>query len=78
MATAVKESLLGSEREESLSFQSKASFDLHAKADEQTGEKYMNKDDFVDAIAPTSENYVCHMPFPMLRYKSILIMKPTA
>ena len=58
MATAIKESLLGSEREEGLSFQSKASFERYSTPDEKTGEKYMTQDDFIEAIAPASENYV--------------------
>lgn len=61
MATAtaaIKDSLLGSERELGLSFQSKANFERHARTDENTGDRYMGLDDFVDAIAPVSENYV--------------------
>ena len=61
MATAkaaIKESLLGTTVEPELSTQSKATFDRNAKQDEATGEKYMSEEDFVDAIAPASEDYV--------------------
>ena len=61
MATAklaVKESLLGSTREPELSQQTKATFDRNARQDEATGDSYMIEEDFVNAIAPTNENYV--------------------
>ncbi|KAG8526980.1 uncharacterized protein KY384_008409 [Bacidia gigantensis] len=54
---AVKESILGADREPDLSFQSKATFEQYAQADENTGEKFMGQDDFVNAIAPATENY---------------------
>ena len=56
---AIKETLLGTESEPDLSLQSKASFDRNARTDEATNEKYMTEDDFVNAIAPSTENYVC-------------------
>ena len=61
MATAglaVKESLLGTTREPELSTQTKATFDHNARQDETTGDLYMTEEDFVDAVAPRSENYV--------------------
>lgn len=61
MATAkiaIKESLLGTTQEPGLSLQSKATFDRHARQDEETKEPFMIEEDFVDAIAPDSENYV--------------------
>ena len=61
MATAkiaVKESLLGVEKEPNLSSQTKATFDKNAKIDEATGEAYLTEDDFVNAVAPETENYV--------------------
>lgn len=61
MATAkqaIKESLLGTTREPELSQQTKATFDRNARQDEATGEYYLNEEDFVNAIAPASENYV--------------------
>ena len=61
MATAklaVKESLLGTTREPELSQQTKATFDRNARQDDATGDFYMTEEDFVNAIAPASENYV--------------------
>ena len=61
MATAkqaVKESLLGTAREPELSQQTKAAFDRNARQDDATGELFMTEEDFVNAIAPASENYV--------------------
>ena len=61
MATAklaVKESLLGATREPELSTQTKATFDRNARQDGTTGELFMTEEDFVNAIAPKSENYV--------------------
>ena len=65
MATAkqaVKETLLGTTREPELSQQTKATFDRNARQDEATGDHYMTEDDFVNAIAPASENYVSLRP----------------
>lgn len=56
--TAIKESLLGITVEPELSTQTKATFDRNARQDEATGEKYMTEEDFVNAIAPDSEDYV--------------------
>ena len=61
---AIKESLLGSEQEPDLSIQSKANFDRNARTDEVTGEKYMLEEDFVNAIAPSTENYVSRIHLP--------------
>ena len=61
MATAklaVKESLLGTTIEPELSQQTKATFDRNARQDDATGEYFMTEEDFVNAIAPASENYV--------------------
>lgn len=55
---AIKESLLGTTREPELSQQTKATFDRNARQDEATGDYYMIEEDFVNAIAPDSENYV--------------------
>ncbi|MCJ1455959.1 mitochondrial aspartate-glutamate transporter agc1 [Mycoblastus sanguinarius] len=60
MATAkatVKETLLGTTIDREVSVQTKATFDRNARQDEGHGEKYMTEEDFVNAIAPTSENY---------------------
>ena len=61
MATAklaVKESLLGTTRDPELSIETKAAFDRNARQDETTGELFLTEEDFVNAVAPTSENYV--------------------
>ena len=56
--TAVKESLLGATLEPEISSQSKATFDRNSRQDEETGEQYMSEEDFVNAVAPASEDYV--------------------
>ncbi|KAI1765623.1 mitochondrial carrier [Hypoxylon sp. FL1150] len=54
----VKESLLGSKEPSSnLSASHRASFIHNAKKDEQTGELYMGPEEFVEAIAPPTEDY---------------------
>ncbi|KAI4156865.1 MAG: hypothetical protein L6R39_000955 [Caloplaca ligustica] len=53
----VKESLVGTVLEPSLSTDAQATFERHAKKDESNGELYMTEDDFVDAIAPANEDY---------------------
>lgn len=61
MATAkqaVTESLLGTTREPELSHQTRVTFDRNARQDEATGDYFMTEEDFVNAIAPSSENYV--------------------
>lgn len=59
---AVKESLtealLGSTEEPQLSQQTRAAFMKHAIKDEATGEHYLGENEFIDAIAPESEDYV--------------------
>ena len=64
MATAklaVKESLLGTTREPELSIQTKATFDRNARQDGTSEELFMTEEDFVNAIAPESENYVSQL-----------------
>lgn len=56
--TAIKESLLGTTLEPEISSQSKATFDRNSRQDEETGEQYMTEEDFVNAVAPASEDYV--------------------
>ncbi len=55
---AVKETLVGTTREPELSSQTKASFDRNARQDEEAGELYMTETEFVNAIAPATEDYV--------------------
>lgn len=66
LATAkevVKESLLGVEEpaDLQLSAQTKATFDKNARKDEETGELYMGEPEFVNAVAPETEDYVSHI-----------------
>ena len=66
----IKESLVGTVTEPQLSEGSRAEFLKHAHKDED-GEYYMTEQEFINAIAPTSEDYVClhyllpHSPFPV-------------
>ena len=54
---AVKESLVGVSQEPQLSQQSKVTFIKNSRQDE-SGEPYMNEEDFINAIAPVDEDYV--------------------
>jgi solute carrier family 25 aspartate/glutamate transporter 12/13 len=60
--TAVKESLLGSQQPEHLSSQTKSRFNSQAAKDADTGELYMGPDEFINAIAPPTEDYVSIYP----------------
>lgn len=55
---AVKASLVGVEQELQLSQQIRVNFMQHARVDEESGEYYMNKEQFIEAIAPKNEDYV--------------------
>lgn len=55
---AVKETLVGTTREPELSSQTKATFDRNARQDDENGEPYMTETEFVNAIAPATEDYV--------------------
>ena len=59
---AISETLVGTTREPQLSQQTRATFDSHARKDGDDGELYMLEEDFVDAIAPKTENYVSTVP----------------
>lgn len=56
----VKKALIGAVVEEDvqLSAQSKATFDKNARKDEQTGELFMGEEEFINAVAPMTEDYV--------------------
>ena len=54
---AVKESLVGASIETGLSQQSRQTFEKYARHPEE-GEAYMTEEDFIDAVAPTGEDYV--------------------
>ena len=53
----VKESLIGATTEPQLSEQSRHEFLKHAHKEED-GEYYMTEPEFINAIAPASEDYV--------------------
>lgn len=55
---ALKETLVGTTREPELTQEIRATFDRHARKDEANGESYMERTEFVDAIAPRNEDYV--------------------
>jgi len=54
----ISEVLLGTTDEPQLSQELKAEFQAHAVKDEEDGEYYLGEEEFVDAIAPTNEDYV--------------------
>jgi len=53
----VREVLLGTTDEPQLSQLTRAAFMRHAEKDE-SGEYYLNEDQFITAVAPESEDYV--------------------
>ena len=55
---SVKEALVGTEDEPQLSSQTRSEFMQHAVKDEESGEYYMGEHEFINAIAPESEDYV--------------------
>lgn len=57
--TVVKEKLLGTDQTEevNLSAQSKSTFEKNSRRDADTGELFMNEEDFINAIAPVTEDY---------------------
>jgi solute carrier family 25 aspartate/glutamate transporter 12/13 len=59
----VKEKLLGTElaTEVQLSALSKETFDKNARKDAESGELFMGEDEFINAIAPESEDYVSQL-----------------
>lgn len=54
----VKEALVGTEADVQLSAQCKATFDKNARKDEATGELFMGEEEFINAVAPPTEDYV--------------------
>ncbi|ROT40869.1 mitochondrial carrier [Sodiomyces alkalinus F11] len=54
---AAKEALLGTEEPVQLSAQAKARFNTHAVKDPETGELHMGSEEFLNAIAPATEDY---------------------
>lgn len=58
----VGEVLLGTTEEPQLSQLTRAAFMKHAQKDEATGDYFLNEDQFIDAVAPESEDYVSYLP----------------
>jgi solute carrier family 25 aspartate/glutamate transporter 12/13 len=56
----VKEKLLGTDQTEDvkLSAQAKSTFEKYARKEADSGEQFMNQEDFINAIAPVDEDYV--------------------
>ncbi|KAK4223870.1 putative calcium-binding mitochondrial carrier protein Aralar1 [Podospora fimiseda] len=54
---AVKETLVGSEEPEQISTPTKARFVRYAIKDAETGESYLGPEEFVNAVAPPSEDF---------------------
>lgn len=61
-AASVKETLLGSDvvPDVQVTAQSRATFEQYARSDAESGEAYMNEEDFVNAVAPVGEDYVSY------------------
>lgn len=57
----VKEALIGTETPSQLSAQTKARFTSHAVNDPETGEQYMGPEEFINAVAPTDEDFVSRL-----------------
>ncbi|KHJ32981.1 putative mitochondrial carrier [Erysiphe necator] len=59
-SSILKETLIGPDTPNNLKFskQSKSTFEKYAKVDPDTGEHFMEEKEFIDAIAPESEDYL--------------------
>ena len=53
-----KEALLGTQDEPQLSQKTRAEFMKYALQDTESGERYLNEEQFINAIAPKGEDYV--------------------
>lgn len=62
MTQNLKEQLVGRSSETPLSAHVKAHFMQHARVDSESGELYMTREDFINAIAPKNEDYVSYFP----------------
>jgi hypothetical protein len=59
---AVKETLMGSEEPVQVSAQTKARFNSNAVKDPESGELFMGHEEFINAVAPSDEDYVSQCP----------------
>jgi len=55
---SVTEALVGTEQPVDISRESRLAFLKHSKTDDKTGEQYLGEEEFINAIAPASEDYV--------------------
>ena len=58
VAEQAKEALLGTTDEPQLSQQTRAEFMKYAIEDPESGDKYLDEEQFINAIAPKGEDYV--------------------
>ena len=58
---SLKEVLVGTEEEPQLSQQTRLDFMRHAVKDEGSDDYYMNEEQFISAVAPETEDYVCDL-----------------
>lgn len=58
---AVKEAVVGTHEPEQLAAHTKARFIQYAVKDSETGELYLGPEEFINAVAPTGEDYVSHL-----------------
>jgi solute carrier family 25 aspartate/glutamate transporter 12/13 len=65
----VKDTLLGVEQLPQVSEQNRIEFLRHARKDDETGEYFMTEAEFIEAIAPSGEDYVqlptCRLLYPI-------------
>ncbi len=69
---AVKEAVVGSGESTQISAQTRAHFLSNAVKDPETGELYMGNDEFIDAVAPKSEDFVSQSQLSYLPAPEIL------
>ena len=62
---SVKESLVGYSKPAEMSIETRTNWLQFAKTDDN-GEQYMDKESFIDAIAPPTEDYVSCAAFPQV------------
>jgi hypothetical protein len=74
----VKDTLLGVEQLPQVSEQNRAEFLTFARKDEETGEYYMTEAEFIDAIAPASEDYVQLPALPVFLHSYPLLTHPSS
>ena len=71
---AVKETLVGSEETVQWSSHIKTRFNSKAVRDPETGQLFMGPEEFIDAIAPSNEDYVSHPPDQQSRFVTLHVL----